>query len=58
MRGARRFLNELTLRDGLVIYDTNGRTRENWDKLGDYKSQGEPWWDGTRSSGRLRNRRK
>ncbi|MFN0103321.1 MAG: amidohydrolase/deacetylase family metallohydrolase [Bryobacteraceae bacterium] len=58
LRGTRRFSNELTLRDGLVIYDTNGRTRENWDKLGDYQPQGEPWWDGTRSSGRLRNRRK
>ena len=58
MRGTRRFLNELTLRDGLVIYDSNGRTRESWDKLGNYKPQGESWWDGTRSSGRLRNRRK
>jgi dihydroorotase len=58
MRGTRRFLNELTLREGLVVYDTNGRTRENWDKLGDYKPQGEPWWDGTRSSGRSRNRRR
>jgi len=56
LRGARRFSNELTLRDGLIIYDTNGRTRESWDKLGDYKHLGEPWWDGTRSSGRLRNR--
>jgi dihydroorotase len=58
MRGARRFSNELTLKDGYVIYDTNGRTRENWDKLGDYQPQGEPWWDQTRSSGPLRNRRK
>ena len=56
LRGARRLSNELTLRDGYVIYDTNGRTRENWDKLGDYKPQGEPWWDQTRSSGRLRKR--
>ncbi len=58
LRGTRRFSNELTLRDGLVIYDTNGRTRDNWDKLGDYKALGEPWWDATRSSGPLRNRRK
>lgn len=58
MRGTRRFANELTLRDGLVIYDTNGRTRENWDKLGDYNPQGEPWWDASRSSGPIRPRRK
>ncbi len=58
LRGTQRILNELTLRDGFVIYDTNGRTRENWDKLGDYQPQGEPWWDQTRSSGPLRNRRK
>jgi dihydroorotase len=58
MRGTKRFSNELTLRDGFVIYDTNGRTRENWDKLGDYQPQGEPWWDQTRSSGPLRNRRR
>jgi dihydroorotase len=54
LRGTRRFSNELTVRDGLVIYDNNGRTRENWDKLGDYQPQGEPWWDGTRSSGPVR----
>jgi dihydroorotase len=58
MKGTRRFSNELTLKDGFVIYDTNGRTRDNWDKLGDYQPQGEPWWDQTRSSGPLRNRRK
>ena len=58
LRGTRRLSNELTLRDGYVIYDTNGRTRENWDKLGDYKPQGEPWWDQTRSSGPLRRNRK
>ncbi len=58
LRGTRRLSNELTLRDGYVIYDTNGRTRDNWDKLGDYKPQGEPWWDQTRSSGPLRRNRK
>ncbi len=57
LRGTRRLSNELTLRDGMVIYDTNGRTRENWDKLGDYQPQGEPWWDQTRSSGPLRRRK-
>jgi dihydroorotase len=58
LRGTQRLSNELTLRDGIVIYDTNGRTRESWDKLGDYNPQGEPWWDGTRSSGPVRGKRK
>ena len=58
LKGNKRVTNELTLRDGIVIYDTNGRTRENWDKLGDYRPQGEPWWDGTRSSGPIRPRKK
>ena len=57
LRGSKRVSNELTLRDGLVIYDTNGRTRENWDKLGDYQPQGEAWWDATRSSGPIRRRK-
>ncbi|HEU0120884.1 MAG TPA: amidohydrolase/deacetylase family metallohydrolase [Bryobacteraceae bacterium] len=57
MRGMMKLSNELTLRDGYVIYDTNGRTRENWDKLGDYQPQGEPWWDQTRSSGPLRRKK-
>ena len=57
LRGTQRLGNELTLKDGYVIYDTNGRTRESWDKLGDYQPQGEPWWDQTRSSGPLRRGR-
>lgn len=56
LKGTRRLSNELTLRDGYVIYDTNGRTRDNWDKLGDYQPQGQPWWDQTRSSGPLRRK--
>lgn len=58
LAGGQRLSNELTIRDGYVIYDTNGRTRESWDKLGDYQPQGEPWWDQTRTSGPLRARRK
>jgi dihydroorotase len=52
MKGTRRLLCELTVHDGLVVWDLNGITREDWDKLGKYKAQGEPWWDGTRSTGR------
>ncbi len=56
MRGTQRFENELTVRNGLVVYDLNARLRDNWDTLGDYKPQGDPAWDGTRSAGRIRNR--
>lgn len=52
MKGTRRLLCELTVHDGLVVWDLNGITREDWDKLGKYKAQGEPWWDGTRTTGR------
>ncbi|MCC6391662.1 MAG: amidohydrolase family protein, partial [Bryobacterales bacterium] len=52
MKGTRRLLCELTVHDGLVVWDLNGITREDWDKLGKYKAQGEPWWDGSRSTGR------
>ena len=57
MRGTQRFANELTVRNGLVVYDLNARLRDNWDTLGDYKVQGDPAWDGTRSSGPIRRRK-
>jgi len=48
MRGSQKLLCELTIRDGKVVYDLNGITREDWDKLGaKYKSQGDASWDGT-----------
>jgi dihydroorotase len=37
---------ELTLRDGKVVYDLNGLTRENWDKLPPGGGAGDPRWDG------------
>ena len=38
---------ELTLRDGKVIYDTNGLTRPDWKTLPrGYRSTGDPRWDG------------
>ncbi|MFN7924284.1 MAG: amidohydrolase/deacetylase family metallohydrolase [Bryobacteraceae bacterium] len=52
MRGALRLTNELTVASGLVIFDQNARTRTNWDKLGLYQGQGEPYWDGSRGGGR------
>jgi dihydroorotase len=48
MRGNQKLLCELTVRDGKVVYDLNGITREDWDKLGPhYNAQGDPRWDGT-----------
>ncbi|HEY6571744.1 MAG TPA: amidohydrolase/deacetylase family metallohydrolase [Candidatus Eisenbacteria bacterium] len=38
---------ELTLRDGKVVYDTNGLTRPDWKTLPrGYRSTGDPRWDG------------
>ena len=42
-----KLLCELTLRDGKVVYDLNGMTRERWDKLpADSSGGGDPRWDG------------
>lgn len=54
MDGAQRLLNELTVASGRVVYDLNGRTRERWDRLGEYGPQGETYWDGSRGAGRPR----
>lgn len=44
--GTQKLLCELTLRDGKVVYDLNGITRERWDKLPkNYGKQGDPRWD-------------
>ncbi len=47
MKGTRKLVCELTVRDGRVVYDLNGITREDWDKLGHYRAQGDASWDGT-----------
>jgi dihydroorotase len=52
MDGIQRLACELTVASGRVVYDLNGITREAWDRLGKYQPQGEPFWDGTRGSGR------
>jgi dihydroorotase len=47
MAGSSRLSCELTLRDGKVVYDTNGLTRPDWRTLPkDYQSSGDPRWDG------------
>ena len=52
MDGTQNLLNELTVASGKVVWDLNGRTRESWEKLGNYQGLGEPFWDGTRGSWR------
>jgi dihydroorotase len=47
MMGSRMLACELTIRDGRVVYDLNGITREDWEKLGKYTAQGDARWDGT-----------
>lgn len=45
--GTQKFVCELTIRAGKVVYDLNGLTRQPWDKLPPhYKTQGDPRWDG------------
>ncbi len=56
MRGSRKLVSELTLRDGRVMWDLNGITRQDWDKLGNYNAQGDASWDGT-LRGNVRSRR-
>lgn len=47
MDGNQKLTCEMTLRDGKVVYDLNGLSRERWDKLPkDYERQGNPRWDG------------
>ena len=52
MDGTERFVGELTVASGKVVFDLNGRTRDHWDKLGKYQGLGEPYWDGSRGGGR------
>ncbi len=47
MKGTEKLVAELTVRDGRVVWDLNGITREDWDKLGNYRPQGDPRWDAT-----------
>jgi dihydroorotase len=48
MKGSQRIVTELTVRDGRVVWDLNGMTRDDWSKLGPkYKVQGDGRWDGT-----------
>jgi dihydroorotase len=57
MSGTRKLACELTVKNGLVVYDLNGISREDWKKLDrHYKAQGANSWDGTLNS-TVRNRK-
>ncbi len=57
MPGTQKLICELTVRDGRVVWDLNGITREDWNKLpARYKSQGDPRWDAT-IGGAVRSRK-
>jgi len=47
LRGNQKLVAELTVRAGKVVWDLNGITREDWDKLGNYGAQGDTRWDAT-----------
>ncbi len=58
MRGSKKLVAELTLKDGRVVWDLNGITREDWDKLPkNYGPQGDASWDATIGHGQRRGRR-
>jgi dihydroorotase len=56
MKGTRKLICELTVKSGQVVYDLNGITREDWEKLGKYLAQGDARWDGT-LAGEVRKRK-
>ncbi len=45
LRGTQKLVCELTVRGGRVVWDLNGITRDDWNKLGNYNSQGDTTWD-------------
>lgn len=50
LRGNQKLVAELTLLGGRAVWDLNGITREDWDKLAQYGPQGDARWDGTISA--------
>jgi dihydroorotase len=48
LKGSQKLDCELTVRDGLVVWDQNGISRDDWKTLDKkYKPQGDNAWDGT-----------
>jgi dihydroorotase len=50
--GSQKLVAELTMRDGKVVWDFNGMTREMWDKIPAGGRGGDPRWDSFTSAGR------
>lgn len=51
LRGDRKLVCEMTLRDGKIVYELNGLSRPDWTTLPEgYRATGDPRWDGNRSS--------
>ena len=49
LAGTQRLVNEMTLKDGKIVWELNGLGRPDWTTLpADYKSSGDPSWDATR----------
>jgi dihydroorotase len=47
LQGTQKLTCELTLRNGKVVYDLNGISRPDWEKLPkNYLQTGDPKWDG------------
>ena len=45
--GTQKLICEMTFKDGLLAWDLNGRTRQDWRELPlDYSRQGDSRWDG------------
>src|SRR5262249_15395564 len=52
MAGTQKLVCELTVHNGLVVYDLNGLTRDDWNKLGkNYGSQHDARWEGSLTEG-------
>ncbi|MCC6588606.1 MAG: amidohydrolase/deacetylase family metallohydrolase [Bryobacterales bacterium] len=47
LRGDKKLTCELTIRDGVVVWDLNGLTRSDWNTLGNYPKQYDQRWDRT-----------
>jgi dihydroorotase len=56
LKGSERLTAEMTIRGGRVMWDLNGLTREDWDKVGKAGPQRDASWDGTLGSGPRRRR--
>jgi dihydroorotase len=58
LRGTQKLTCELTLREGKVVYDLNGITRPDWDKLPKgYRQTGDVRWDAVTPARPARNPR-